>query len=186
MRQDDPSNPFTPRVCGFVLPAPTSRARRRAWAASFSACSTATPLKAITDSLGQEDRKENSSPTGRRNSLWRTVRFHEPSNHRQKPIPGSSSNGNGMVRDCVSYSDREEIDPQQDFDEVTRFADSIDFDNSGLISFEMLTPLGLRGGEMEVRTFRPVRTIPGDDSPLTVKHKTRISQRSSCQVSNLL
>jgi hypothetical protein len=92
-----------------------------------------------------------------------------------------------MIRDRASDSDREEIDSQQDFDEVTRFADSIDFDNSGLISFEMLAPhLGLRGGEMEVRTFRTVRTTPGDDSPLTVKHKTRISQRSSCQVSNLL
>jgi hypothetical protein len=166
---------------------PTSRARRRTRAASFSAWSAATPLEVITESLSQEDRKENSSPAGCRNSLRRTVQFHEPSNHHQKPAPESSSNGNRMIRDRASDSDREEIDSQQDFDEVTRFADSIDFDNSGLISFEMLTPhLGLRGGEMEVRTFRTVRTTPGDDSPLTVKHKTRISQRSSCQVSNLL
>lgn len=186
-RQDDPSKPFIPTVDGIVLPLPTSLAKRRARATSFTVWSASTPLEAISEPLDQADKSKTSSPNGRRSSLRRTVRFHEPSSPHHNHVQDNSNNNPGIVNSYLSDSDREEIDSQQDFDEIDCFANSINFDSSQLISFEMLTPpSGLKGGEMEVRTLLPVRRTPGDESPLTVKHKTRIFQQSSCQVSNLV
>lgn len=116
------------------------------------------------------------------------VRFGESATHLDECSHGCVGKDEITSTETVTGSDMEDTDSQQDFEEVRRFSNFIDFDGSQLISFEMLTPpSGLRGGDMEVRTLRPVKKMPNaEESPLTVKHRTRISQQSSCQVSNLV
>lgn len=135
---------------------------------------------------------ENTSPqhalsNDGQSSLGRTVRVPESYNHFVEHNQCRLSMNEAPRTNCATDLEKEEADSQQDFDEVRHFADSIDFDNSHLISFEMLTSSSvLRDGNGEVRTLRPVRTLQNRlESPLSVKHQKRISQSSSCQVSNL-
>lgn len=197
--QDDPSKPFTPTVRGLILPPPTSQSTRQARAASFSACIAAS-LEASDEHQARARNTLDREPKGHgphplhtflnegETSVGSTVRFLD-SHSQQTPerIRCRLSQGRTPQGNCATDSDEEDADSQQDFEEVQNFADSIDFDNSQLISFEMLTPLsGLRGGDMEICTLRPVRTMQTrEESPLSIKHQQRISQSTSCQVSNL-
>lgn len=198
-KQDDPQRPFIPSVRGLILPPPTSHSTRRARAASFSAW-TAAPLEAsderlvrARDTIDSEHKRHGphpqlTQPDDGKSSVNKTVRFRDFSRQRRPECVRSLSNKDDAPQGSLTTdSDKEDADSQQDFEEIRNFADSIDFDNSQLISFEMLTPpSGLRGGKIEIRTLRPVRTVQNrEDSPLSIKHQQRISQSTSCQVSNL-
>jgi hypothetical protein len=196
--QDNPSKPFTPTVCGLVLPAPTSQGTRRARAASFSAW-VAAPLEASDEKVARtQDTLESEPvhgpfpqrtlPEHGESSVEKTVRFLESPSQRPCELGQCRLSEDDAIQGNNTLDpDEEDADSQQDFGEVRDFADSIDFDNSQLISFEMLTPpSGLRGGNVEICTLRPVRTVQiREESPLSIKHQQRISQSTSCQVTNL-
>ena len=197
-QQDDPSNPFRPTVRGFILPEPTPQDRRRDRAASFSTW-VAAPLEA-SDELPDHSRnppdaeRESHSTllqatfsTISESSLGRIVQVPKPAgewspeNARYRPgkdeVPG---------RGYVIDSDEEDTDSQQDFEEFQDSENSTDFDNSQLISFEILTPSSdLRGGDRKIVTLRPIRTARiRERSPLSIKHQQKTSQNTSCQDSD--
>jgi hypothetical protein len=198
-QQDDPSNPFIPIVRGFVLPAPTPKDRRRDRAASFAAW-VAAPLEAgdqapdhsrnqpDAENLGHDTLLQATHPTTSESSLGRTVQLFEPAGqcspeNAQCRLSKDEALGGSYATD----SDEEDADSQQEFEEVQDFANSIDFDNSQLISFEMLTPSsGLRGGNSKIVTLRPIHTAQvREGPPLSIEHQQKISQDTSCQDSHM-
>ena len=120
--------------------------------------------------------------------MGRTVQLFEPAsqcspeNAQCKLSKDEALRGNYAID-----SDEEDADSQQEFEEVQDFANSIDFDNSQLISFEMLTPSsGLRGGNRKIVTLRPVHTAQiREGSPLSIEHQQKVSQDTSYQNSHM-